>query len=215
MLMEKPKTHIQHPSMHAENQLWQLAIGLELPDGVQFFQNRKGTRFLGINDKVAYPRDSQVFEGEARNILLDPEDDPHSGVFKIPENSTTLLTVLNEAAGSTDSFELAPDESRTVSMLTGLYRGLAKALKTVRDVDLLIPASLSYSQVLVKKDSYDFKLLPPVELRKVEGIGARQVAWRGLYKSLVLSMAEGADTPSQRHLVETLRKPIRDAFLEN
>lgn len=196
--------------------LWNITLGLDLPLGARLIHDdRTEQNVIELEDSVPYPNLSDAGRTPAtRAILLEPlPDGGRPRRLLVPDNTTTLVTVLNEAAGTTDSFEVSPDESRTVALLTGLFQQLGAGLLSLARDDGLLPRSLEYSQVLVVKDTYGCKLLPPLSLEPVSNRQAeRMLQWARIGRTLNQSLASGADTPAHRHLASLLGKVVEQVF---
>lgn len=207
-----------HPSNHASNQLWKLSMGLDLPEGVAF-QRIRGRGVIIVDPSVPYP-DHLTDPRQERplsDILLSGATDLNKNrVYPLPSNSASLASILNEAAGATDSFECAPDESRTVDILRTMFSSIIANLAELKDREGLIPDGLSYGQFLVEKNSdpkaIGFKLLPPLTLQQPE-TNNLHTSWMRAGRLLIKSMVDGCDNDSQRNLVSSLIQPIGKEFV--
>ncbi|MGB4967863.1 MAG: hypothetical protein WBO35_06715 [Candidatus Saccharimonadales bacterium] len=217
--MSKQQVSKHHPSAQSSNELWEMAIGLNLPDGIEYYR-QKDVGYLEAAPEIPYPDQSALDMKYKLGFLLTPEPDVEDVTatrrYALPSNTSTLAAILNEAAGTTDSFEVEPNQSRTVAMLRELFSSIVDQLRALKDQENLVPESLNYSQLLIEKNSraghVDFKVLPPFTLLKLEKREIR-TAWLRAGRLLIKSMADGCDTDAQRGLANTLKEEIGTAFL--
>ena len=208
----------QHPSAQSSNQLWEMAIGLNLPEGANYVRD-KGVGFVEITPSIDYPDSLITKLSNSTQILLEPvssSDETTLRKYILPTDSSTLAAILNEAAGATDSFEVMPDKSRTVALLRELFSSITERLAYIKNTDGAVPDSLSYSQLLIQKNSgatkVDFKILPPFSfLYPTKDLRS---AWLHAGRTLLQSMDSGSDNDSQRRLVDSLRENIGADFLK-
>lgn len=201
---------ISHDQMPSEEERWAAVYGIETPNGADIVINKDGNVIMVDFKVVPYPKAGTRDYEKTKQLLLESKA-RHPSNLRLPENSTSLANILNEAAGSTDSFEMSPNSSRTIKLVTEIFRVLAKELISVAEVEHKIPTKLGYKQVLVDKDTFEAKLLPPVEFQDV-GKSDTHKRLRELGRQLIQSMSEGAVTPSQRALTDMLASPIKEIF---
>lgn len=192
--------------------LWQLSLGIDMPPGVSFTRSSNGQPALSLTDNVAYPKiDDYNLNSAVYDLLLQPASKATPRVLSLPDNSTTLVNVLNEAAGTTDSFDVSPDDSRSLALLSTMFGVLARSLNKLQESEGVLPRQLVYQQVLVAKNTLTCKIIPPLSL-EYSDVSARKNAWSAMTKGLLASLDAGVSTPSQRILVDQLRDPVTHAF---
>lgn len=208
--MKRNNEHFSVDTSTTEEERWEVVYGMDTPQGADLVINRDGN-IIEVDFKVtSYPKAGTRDYEKTKQLLLEAKA-RHPSNLRLPNNSTTLSTILNEASGSTDSFENSPDTSRTIKLITDIFRVLANELITVANTAHKMPSSISYKQILVDKDSFDVKLLPPVEMTDVSKDETRK-RFRKLGAQLLDSMHKGATTPSQQILVNNLTEDIKELF---
>lgn len=208
-MRNNPEIIISEPH-NSEEDRWDIVYGIDTPKGTDIIVGKDGN-VIEVDFKVApYPKAGTREYERTKQLLLEARS-RHPSNLKLPSNSTSLANILNEAAGSTDSFEVTPNTSRTIKLITEIFRVLAGEIVSVADVSHKIPTQLGYKQVLVDKGSFETKLLPPVEMQDISRVDVNK-KMRDLGRMLIQSMADGAATPSQRALTEMLASPIKEIF---
>ena len=201
---------IKSEQITSEEDSWASVYGIDTPEGVDLVVS-PGGNVIEVDFKlIAYPRAGTRDYDRTKKLLLEAKS-RHPSNLRLPENSTSLANILNEAAGSTDSFEMSPNTSRTIRLIAEIFQVLANELIYVADNAHKMPTELGYKQVLVDKDSFEAKLLPPVEFNDVSRSDVHK-RLRELGRQMIQSMAEGSSTPSQRVLTELLATPIKEIF---
>jgi hypothetical protein len=194
----------------SEDDSWEVVYGIDTPEGADLKVGKDGN-VIEVDFKViSYPKAGTRDYDRTKKLLLEAKS-RHPSNLRLPANSTSLANILNEAAGSTDSFEMSPNTSRTIRLVTEIFRVLAKELITVADASHKMPTAIGYKQVLVDKDSFEAKLLPPVEFQDVSRADAHK-RLRELGRQMIQSMAEGSATPSQRALTDMLAPTLKEIF---
>jgi len=194
----------------SEEDSWEVVYGIDTPKGTDLVVGKDGN-VIEVDFKIiSYPKAGTRDYDRAKKLLLEARS-RHPSNLRLPSNSTSLANILNEAAGSTDSFEMSPNTSRTIRLITEIFRVLAKELIDVADTAHKMPTALGYKQVLIDKESFEAKLLPPVEFQDVSKSEAHK-RLKELGRQMLQSMAEGSATPSQRALTEMLAVPIKEIF---
>lgn len=207
-----------HPSISRGNDLWVLALGLDLPAGVTYMRpprSRQG--YLEIAPEVSYP-DSNVYRGsQIASFLLNelPNTDDTKRRFLVPDNSVSLSSVLDEAAGATDSYEYRPDQSQTVGKLGQLLRGIIGTFEEVKDHDHVLPSVIDPTNILIEKETSKdiaFKVTPALELIVITNKDQRQEAWNRLHKEFLKSLGSYAQNASRGAFVKALNISVNYAF---
>lgn len=194
----------------SEDDSWEVVYGIDTPEGADLKVGKDGNVIEVDFRVIRYPKAGTRDYDRAKMLLLEAKS-RHPSNLRLPINSTSLANILNEAAGSTDSFEISPDNSRSIKLITEIFRVLASELITVADVSHKMPTNIGYKQVIVDKEKFVAKLLPPVEFHDVSRADAHK--WlRVLGRQMIQSMAEGSDTPSQRALTEKLAPALKEIF---
>lgn len=206
---ELPPHHNEH--VVTSHQLWTTILGLDVTPGIEFLEDQ-GSKLISVDPSIPYPTRQIGDIRGAEGILLTPLDEKNPSVLVLPDNCTTLSAVLNEAAGATNSLGVPPSESRTVQIILGAFDVLAHSVHDVAEKTHLLPTNLDYKQILVLKDTHETKLLPPLELRTFRGRKQFTSFWAAISGSLLASLSEGANSPTQWELVGKIRKPVEEIF---
>lgn len=173
---------------------------------------------LQLEDNVPYPKVSTTPSYQRlRDLLL-----PQAGVsrddtrrhYVLPKNSTTLVTVLNEASGATTGVEHPPLGRRATELMGILFSNLGIALRGIRDESRVVPVGLTYDKVLVRKEDVSFKLLPPLELIDVTEDSTASLAWQALRTTFMKSIQGGATTDYQRAFASAIKPIVEESFYE-
>lgn len=207
-----------HPSVSKGNDLWVLALGLDLPQGVVYMRPpRSGHGYLELESGVSYPKEKEYQGSGITSFLMHelPSTDPETRNLLVPDNSVSLSSVLDEAAGATDSYEYRPDQSQTVSKLGQLLRGVIGTFEEVKDRDHVLPAIIDPTNILIEKETsrdISFKVTPPLELVMINNKDQRQEAWQRLHKEFLKSLGSYAHNASQGAFVKALNLSVNYAF---
>jgi len=211
--MKSPEAN-QNENYENQDELWRLTLGLNSREGIELSRDKQGKPLLKLSENVHYPKPEE-FHSKSHitgEIFLNPVDQDHPDTYVIPDNSTTLVNILNEASGTTDSFYMTPTESRTIGILSGILGEVSTGLQRLAEEEKVLPTELAYDRVLVVKDVFGFKLLPPVDLVHVDTKTELKKAWGNISESFMTSLAEGATTPTQWSLIDALKEPTKEAF---
>ena len=193
--------------------LWVMSMGLhvlESTKGVQFIESESGSHFIKISSDIPYPRTRLSEQGSS--LFLPLAERSGSGVLLLPDNSTTLINILNEAAGTTGSFFIQPDQSRTLSLFESLFASTATALAYLANEDGLLPDALDYRRLLVSKDENAIKFLPPIDMVSTTDRKTTLAHWKSISESLVGSIMRGAETAMQAELARAVAEIIDTSF---
>lgn len=191
---------------------WVVTMGLHALDstkGIEFVEGVNGDHCVRLDPTIAYPRNAQQDKGGSIFLKQADIDDPD--LFVLPNNSTTLINILNEAAGTTESFFVAPNESRTLQLFESLFRQTADSLASLSLNKGLLPINLDYRRLLVEKDEQAIRILPPTELIHTTNTN-REKVWKQMTSSLLESVMTGAETNSQIELARAISEIIKNHF---
>jgi hypothetical protein len=208
--MKKNNERQSNTSLTQEEENWEAVYGIETPKGAELVIGSQGNVLRVDFSRTPYPKNGTAVYEETKSLLLESVI-RHPSNLKLPNNSTSLANILNEAAGSTDSFEVAPNTSRTLKLVTEIFRVLAADLITVADTKHKVPTKLTLKQILVNKENYEAKLLPPIEFQEVSKRDVN-VKIKEIGAQILQSMSEGSTTPAQRALTDMLSGPIKEIF---
>lgn len=188
-----------HPSLAYDLQ----ASGIELPQNVQVMIDSNYRRIISLDVNLAYPAIDELSDNKHGLFL---KYLPSVNGLLIPDNSSGLPLVLNEAVGSSESLGVKPDESRTFRVLEGLFDNLFSQLRQMHTKDHVLPTKLSASQLLVVKEDSSFRLLPPLTIAHVANADQKLEELR---KSLLKSLDESSTTSTQHQFAGVLRGIIK------
>lgn len=207
-----------HPSLSRGNELWVLALGLDLPEGVAYMRPPRSKHgYLEIGPEVSYPAPNEYRGSQIASFLLNelPSTDATKRRLIVPDNSVSLPSVLDEAAGATDSYEYRPDQSQTVGKLGQLLRGIIGTFEEVKDHDHVLPEVIDPTNILIEKETSKdiaFKVTPALELRLITNKDERQEAWNRLHKEFLKSLGSYAQNASRGAFVQALNISVNYAF---
>lgn len=207
-----------HPSVSRGNDLWVLALGLDLPEGAVYMRPPRSRHgYLEIGPEVSYPASNEYRGSQIANFLLNelPGTDANTRKLLVPDNSVSLSSVLDEAAGATDSYEYRPDQSQTVGKLGQLLRGIIGTFENVKDHEHVLPAVIDPTNILIEKETskdISFKVTPALELIVISNKDQRQEAWNRLHRDFLRSLGSYAQNASQGAFVKALNISVNYAF---
>jgi hypothetical protein len=110
-------------------------------------------------------------------------------IYKLPDDYLTLASVLNDATSSVSS--------RASELAKGVFAEIGHSLSKIHRYSKLVPASLSYEDIIIERDVDNFLILPPVEFIEVRN----ELAVAEIGKILLEELSDNAGNLQRKEMV--------------